>query len=467
MGLLYLLAFLIAANQYLPLLGERGLLPVRLFLARSRFWKAPSLFWLNCSDRFIGAVIGLGLALSILALSGISDASGVALSVGVWALLWLLYLSLVNVGQVFYGYGWEILLLECGFLTIFWGSTDSDPPALLRWLLLWVLFRVMFGAGMIKLRADRCWRDLTCMYYHFETQPLPNPLSRYFHFLPRPVLKGGVLLNHVVELVAPWFVFAPPPLCYVAGGLQIFFQVLLILSGNLSWLNYITIALCIPCFDDAFLSRFLSLPHPAANPMSPVRYLVLGLLAALVLLLSLRPARNLFSRRQRMNASFDPFHLVNTYGAFGGVTRERIQVILQGTDSDSPAEEAARWREYLFKGQPGELGRRPCVVAPYQYKLDWQVWFVPLRPNWTQPWFLHFIEKLLANDPRILALLARNPFPEKPPRFIRAELYQYSFTEPRDPGGAWWRRTYVGNYLPPMALDLPEFQRVLQKNGWT
>ena len=167
----------------------------------------------------------------------------------------MIYLSLVNVGQTFYGFGWETMLTEIGFLAIFLGSSDTRAPVVVMWLIVWVLFRTMFGAGMIKLRSDPCWRDLTCLFYHYETQPLPNPLSWYLHHSPPWTHKAGVLFTHFAQLVVPWFYFAPAPLCYWAGGLTILFQITLILSGNLSWLNYITIVLCIPCFDDRLLGR--------------------------------------------------------------------------------------------------------------------------------------------------------------------------------------------------------------------
>jgi len=251
LGSIYLIAFLIAANQFIALLGERGLQPVRLFVRQIPFRRAPSLFYINCSDRFITATIWFGIALSIFAITGLSESFGLGVSMLTWALLWMIYLSLVNVGRTFYGFGWETMLAETGFLAIFLGSCDTRPPVVVMWLILWLLFRTMFSAGMIKVRADPCWRDFTCLFYHYETQPLPNPLSWYLHHAPRWFHKAGIFFNHFAELIEPWFYFAPAPLCYWAGAITILFQITLILSGNLSWLNYITIVLCIPCFDDS------------------------------------------------------------------------------------------------------------------------------------------------------------------------------------------------------------------------
>ena len=443
--------------------GERDSASLRLYLKRTRFRRSPGLFWVSCSDRFAVGLISLGLGLAVLAMTGISDSHGMALSVAVWFSLWMIYLSLVNAGQIFYGFGWETLLLESGFLAIFLGSSDTRPPAIVIWLLLWVLFRIMFGAGMIKIRADPCWRDLTCMYYHYETQPLPNPLSWFFHHLPKPLHRLEVLFTHFVELIVPFFIFFPAPVCYVAGGLMIVFQFGLILSGNLSWLNYITIVLCIPCFDDALLSRLLPIDHSIPASSSIAHQAAVGALAVLVAVLSWRPVRNLFSRRQLMNASFEPLHLVNTYGAFGGVTRQRLEVVIEGTDSLT-FDAAAPWREYEFKGKPGSVTRRPCLVSPYHYKLDWQMWFAAMSTYREHAWFVNVVAKLLAGDRRVLALLAQNPFPDKPPKFIRARWYRYRFTGFGE--AKWWKRTLVGEYFDPVSLDDPAFRDLLRRQGW-
>jgi Lipase maturation factor len=449
LGFIYLIAFLVAANQFIPLLGEHGLQPVRRFVRHVPFRRAPSLFYLNCSDRFITATIFCGIALSVFALSGWSESFGLAVSIITWALLWMIYLSLVNVGQTFYGFGWETMLTETGFLAIFLGSSDTRPPVALMWLIVWVLFRTMFGAGMIKMRSDPCWRDLTCLYYHYETQPLPNPLSWYLHHSPRWTHKAGVLFTHFAQLLVPWFYFAPAPICYWAGGLTILFQITLILSGNLSWLNYITIVLCIPCFDDRLLGRLISLPHSMPESMTLPHAIAVICLVSLVLFLSVRPARNLFSRRQLMNASFEPLHLVNTYGAFGAVTRQRLEVVIKGTNA-KVLDDTTQWHEYEFHGKPGNVRRRPCIVSPYHWRLDWQMWFAAMSPADFHPWIFVLVQRLLEGDRKILSLFARNPFPDVPPRYVRADWYRYQFTKPGE--RAWWSRAFVAEYVPPMIL---------------
>lgn len=464
LGIIYFIGFLILVNQARPLIGERGLLPAPLFLKQVRFLDAPSLFHAHFSNPAMAAAAWIGLALAVLAVTGIADAHGYLLSAAVWALLWILYLSFVNIGQTFYGFGWESLLLEIGFLAIFLGPSKSTPPAVVIWLLRWVLFRLMFGAGMIKLRGDPCWRDLTCMFYHYETQPMPNPLSWYFHRLPGLLHKTGVAFTHFVELAVPWFYFGPKAIAAIAGALTIIFQVTLILSGNLSWLNYVTIVVAIACFDDSILSKIITFAPPAGlAALAPVHQGFAVALAAMVLVLSIRPAMNLFSRNQMMNASFDSFHLVNTYGAFGSVTRERNEIVVEGTD-ESVILPSTPWREYGFRGKPGATGRMPPIVSPYHYRLDWQMWFAAMSTYWRNPWFVNLVAKLLAGDKDTLSLLKENPFPGKPPKFIRARLYLYRFAGPGEK--EWWKRTLVSEYLPPLSLDDPRFREVLRERGW-
>src|SRR4051812_47245550 len=205
LAFIYFIGFSIALNQYIGLLGSHGIEPVQQYIPAISFWLRPSLLFWNYSDTAIRVVSCTGLVLSIFAMSGFSERLGWVVSAVTWFLLWALYLSLVNVGQTFYSFGWEMLLLETGFLAMFLGSARTQPPVIVLWLILWIAFRIMFGAGLIKLRGDPCWRDLTCMMYHYETQPSPNPLSWYFHHTPVWFHKGEVAFNHFVELLVPFF----------------------------------------------------------------------------------------------------------------------------------------------------------------------------------------------------------------------------------------------------------------------
>lgn len=491
LGAIYAVAFLALANQLLPLLGAGGLLPVHLYLdsltaaadsGSGGFWSAPSLLWLGSSDSFMSVLAWLGFVLALALACGYA-------SVLLLAVLWILYLSFVNVGQLFYGYGWEILTLEAGFLAIFlcpgrrgWGSLERNlPDKAVIWLLRWLLYRVMFGAGLIKLRGDPCWWDLTCLVHHYETQPLPSPLSWYLHQLPAWVHQGGVLFNHAVELVAPLMIFGPRRLRAAGGGLIALFQVLLILSGNLSWLNYLTLILCFTCFDDAHWCQVArGLPsraraaligwrqqlyelHGSSPRITGRRRLVRYTLLVLIGYLSIDPIANLVASRQVMNTSFDPLHLVNTYGAFGSVGKVRREVVLLGTQ-DQVISESTEWREYEFSCKPGDPMRRPCVIAPYQHRLDWQIWFAAMSDYRTQPWLVHLVYKLLHGNQAVAGLLEVNPFPSIPPRQIRAELYEYQFTEFGEEG--WWKRRRVGEYLPALRADNPSLLRVIDSFRW-
>jgi hypothetical protein len=481
LGLIYVVAFLILTQQLQPLIGADGLLPAAQYLSRlgaacgdrlACFLAAPTIFWWDASDAWLSALSYGGLTLSLIVLLGFANAP-------LLAVLWLLYMSFVHIGQLFWGYGWEILLLETGFLAIFLCppidgrpfNAQAPPPAVVFWLLRWVLFRVMFGAGLIKLRGDSCWRDLTCMLYHYETQPLPNPFSWYLHHLPAAYHALEVLGNHFVELIVPWSLFAPRRIRHIGGLLMAGFQLYLIVSGNLSFLNWLTITLCIACFDDQALSRCVPrrLRVRAARlrdrKPGPARRVVTYALAALVIYLSIAPVKNLLGSQQVMNGSFDAFDLVNTYGAFGSVGRVRREVIAEGT-SDETISADTQWREYALKCQPGDVFRAPCFVAPYQYRLDWQMWFAAMEDPRSNPWLVHLVYRLLRNDAGALSLFAHNPFPERPPKFVRVELYEYAFTQVGDRSGAWWTRHRVGDYLPPLSADNPTLLQFLQRRGW-
>lgn len=467
LGLAYLIAFLVVVNQFRPLCGEKGLLPVSRFMQIATFREAPSIFFFFPKDSVFAFFGWSGVLLAAFAMTGLSERFGTGISVAVWLLLWVIYLSFVNIGQTFYAFGWESLLLESGFLAIFLGAANSEPKGVMIWLFRWVLFRVILGAGLIKLRGDPCWRDLTCLDYHFETQPMPNPLSWYFHWLPGWVHKTGVLFNHLAEVAAPFFYFAPQPLAAIAGILTVLFQGSLIVSGNFSWLNFLTLILAFSTFNDAQLRRVVPLAAPPLGPLSSLHAGVIWCVALIVAFLSIKPVRNLFSRDQVMNTSYNPFHLVNTYGAFGSITRERFEIVLEGTD-ETAVLPTTRWRAYEFKGKPGDPGRLPSQVAPYHLRLDWLMWFAAMPSPYYDPWFVHLLAKLLDNDAPTIALLKYNPFPDAPPRYVRALHYRYRFTTPeeRRKSGCWWQRELAGIYFPPVSHNDPAFRNMLGQLGF-
>ncbi len=453
LALIYLIAFLNAVNQFRPLIGERGLLPVPEFVRQRSFRDAPSIFHLHYSDRFFAAVAWTGVLVAAGLLAGLGDRLPLWAHMSVWALLWALYVSIVNVGQTWYSFGWETLLCEAGFLAIFLGPASVEPPLLVLFALRWVLFRLEFGAGLIKIRGDECWRTLTCLHYHHETQPMPNPLSWFFHHLPGPVHRVEVAANHVTQLVVPFLLFLPQPVAGVAAAIVVITQGWLVLSGNFSWLNALTIVLALPVLGDDLLGRVLPVePSAALAPSSPWHQVTVLVVVVVIVVLSYWPVRNLLSRRQLMNYSFDPLHLVNTYGAFGSITRVRREVVIEGT-ADQHGGSNAEWREYEFKGKPGDVRRLPRQIAPYHLRLDWLMWFAALSPAYAQAWFGQLVQKLLENDLATLKLLRHNPFPDEPPVYVRALLYEYSFTDRRErrESGAWWKRSLLGEFHPPTA----------------
>ncbi|MCU7547967.1 lipase maturation factor family protein [Chitinophagaceae bacterium LB-8] len=480
-GVIYGVAFLVAVRQILPLIGSKGLTPVGPYLKRvsrvlgsqrAAIRRLPSLFWYRHSDKALLTVSWTGLVLSCVVIAGYAN-------VPLLIALWVLYLSIVHVGQEWYGYGWESQLTETGFLAIFLCPLldmhpfpRNAPPLPIIVLFRWLIFRIMLGSGLIKIRGNVVWREGTALYYHFETQPIPNPLSRWFHFLPRPVLKMGVWFNHLAELGAPWFVFWPRLARQVAGAVIVIFQGSIILSGNLSILNWLTIIPGLACMDDGFWAKVLprwlvrkaqiaTVQARVSIPQQVTAYIVM----AVVGFLSYRPVKNLASRRQVMNTSFNPLRLVNTYGAFGTVGKERFNVVFEGTSDEYPSDRAD-WKPYIYKGLPVALDKRPPQIAPYQLRLDWQMWFAAMGSPNRYPWTLHLVWKLLHNDPGAVGLFAVNPFPDKPPRYIRAVLYHYCFAPPGNPEGLWWDREPIELWLPAMSADDPRLLGYLKIEGW-
>lgn len=450
---IFLIAFIVARNQFPALLGENGLLPVPDFLRGKKFADVPSIFQWRYSDRFFAVVAWTGIALSAAFLLGGLKSAPVGVPVVAWLVLTFLYLSIANVGQRFYSFGWESMLVEAGFFAAFLSPQWMMPSLIPILLLKWMLFRVEVGAGLIKLRAGGPWKDLTALIYHHETQPMPNALSRISHRLPQVILKGGVVFSHFVQVVVPFGLFLPQPVAGIAGLLIIAHQGILIVFGNYSWLNWLTVVLAFATLPSAWLTWATGVPSALA-PRPLAWEIVQIVLLAVVVWLSIKPFQNLLSKRQLMNYSWNNWKLVNAYGAFGSVTKVRHELVVEGTADESLSAQS-EWVEYEFKGKPGDPKRRPPQIAPYHLRLDWLLWFLPLAVRVTgggisvmrrDVWFERFVQKLLVNDPATLRLIKFNPFPNQPPQFIRVRFYRYTFADPKS--GRFWDRELLGEYMP-------------------
>lgn len=480
LGFVYFFAFLSLAAQVIPLIGHNGLLPADNFLAAvennfgsaaSAFQQLPTIFFFHSSDPFMQFMAWAGVAVSLAVVIGFAN-------VPIMSFLWFLYMSFVHIGQLWYGYGWEIQLLETGFLAIFLCPLlDPRPfprtpvPVPVIWLFRWLAFRFHLGSGLIKLRGDVCWRELTCLFNHFETQPIPNPLSPWFHFMPKFFLKLGVQFTHIAMLIAPFFAFGPRFLRIASAIILLSFQFILILGGNYSFLNWITIVPVIALFDDKFLRRFLPgfitrRADEAARSAKPLKYrhFISVALVIAVIWLSIPVVQNLFSSSQVMNTSFNQLSIVNTYGAFGSVGRERYELVVEGTN-DAVLTENTVWKHYEFRAKPTSVNRALPVIAPYQPRIDWQIWFAAMQRPEHNPWLVHLVWKFLHNDEGALSLISYNPFPDAPPRFIRIDIYRYEFAEPWKED-AVWKRQRLGTWLPALSMETPGLGDFIRSNNW-
>jgi hypothetical protein len=357
-------------------------------------------------------------------------------------LLFVLYLSFSSAGQDFLSFQWDALLLETGFLAIFLGRTP-----VVVWLFRWLVFRLYFLSGAVKLLSgDPTWRNLTALNYHFHTQPLPVRLAWYADKLPEPVLHALTFLTLAIELGAPFLIFAPRRIRMFGASLMIGLQVLILLTGNYAFFNLLTIALCLFLFDDqAWRRPFVRSPRSAR--IGP------AILAAIIVTLGLVHMLETFNvplpeplpTLTRVTA---PFEIVNSYGLFAVMTTTRPDIIVEGSN------DGQNWAAYEFRYKPGDMDRAPRWAAPHQPRLDWQMWFAALGNYRSSPWFMGFALRLLQNSEPVLALLEKNPYSDFPPRYVRARVYEYTFTDwaTRRATGAWWQRRLLGEYLPAIGL---------------
>ena len=456
LGFTYLIAFVSFGVQAPGLIGSRGISPLPEFLqaaqqyfGSARFWNLPTLLWFQGSDAMIRIVWIAGAALSGLMAVGVNYRP-------VRFALFVLYLSLVVAGQEFMGYQWDALLLEAGFLAIFLGSST-----LIIKLFRWLLFRLMFLSGAVKLLShDRAWRSFTALPVHYETQPLPTPLAWYFYQLPGWFQRFSVGFVFFVELLVPFLILAPRRLRIVAARMIILLQILIALTGNYAFFNLLTIALCLFLLDDSFVRRSLpnairnrlSLAIPESSTRPWVRWSCVVPYVFVLFVSGFEMADTFSSVHWRpadsLIATIAPFQIVNTYGLFAVMTTTRPEIIIEGSD------DSETWLPYEFKYKPGKLDRRPPWVAPHQPRLDWQMWFAALGDFRSNRWILQFMARLLEGSPEVQNLLLSNPFPKGPPRYLRATLYQYHFTDPdqKNKTGDSWRRDLMGEYVPAISL---------------
>ncbi len=444
LALIYFAAFASFGVQITGLIGERGILPVGRYLQAVAenfgvrgYWMMPTVFWFAHGDVVLQAVCIAGAAIAIVLLLGYLERTALIC-------LFVLYLSLCTAGQEFMSFQWDMLLLEAGFLACFLGSSK-----VVELLFRWLLFRLMFLSGAVKLLShDRSWRSLDALNFHYWTQPLPTPLAWYMHQLPASFQRFSTAMVLFIEVAIPFTIFTFRRWRFLGAACMLFLQTLIFLTGNYAFFNLLTVALCLFLFDDAALAK-LRLRGRSAR----TRPVVVRAVAAVILILSGFQLWNVFGDLTPEPVNWvlrkaAPFGIVNTYGLFAVMTTERLEIVVQGSN------DGVTWLDYEFKYKPGDLRRAPRWVQPHQPRLDWQMWFAALATLRSPPWFDNFMVRLLQGSPEVLGLLARNPFPGAPPKYVRALGFDYSFTDfaTRRATGEWWQRKPRGKYFPEISL---------------
>ena len=472
LSLIYLVAFLSLWTQIEGLVGQKGILPVESFLkdvqahrGSDRFWNWPTLFWLHAGDGFLQAICLLGVGASLCVMA--NRAVGLSLLV-----MWGFYLSLFNVAQPFLGFQWDTLLLETGFLALFlvpWrrnkGTTGEPPPSpLVLFLFRFLLFRVVFTSGLVKiLSQDPTWSDFTALYYHYETQPLPTWIGWYAHQLPHGFQEFSVACVFIIQLGVVFMIFGPRRIRYTGCAVLVFHECLIFLTGNYCFFNLLTLALCLLLLDDAVFSRWL--PGKGNWKFSGqkktelvsvwkrrfftgIRVGVLGICIMLYVVPLLVTSGNYPSIFVAIANAIRPLHLFNSYGLFAVMTTSRPEIIILGSD------DRENWFPYEFKWKPGIVTNKPEFVAPHQPRLDWQMWFAALSNYERNPWLIQFMIRLLQGSRPVIELLGSNPFPDSPPKYLQALVYDYRFsdTETRNRDGSWWNRKLLRPYTPILQL---------------
>lgn len=465
-ALVFAIAFVSLGSQIGGLIGSAGILPatstLRAFAPEGpgRYWDAPTLCWISTADGFLTGLCAAGV--------GLAAALALGLAPPLCLLgLWALYLSLATVSGEFLWFQWDGLLIETAFLAMFllpwslrWSASATPGRGAVR-SLRWLLFRLLFASAAVKLTSgDPSWRDLTALRFHYETQPLPTGLAWYAHQLPMWFQRVSVAVTFAVEGLVPFLIFAPRRARFAAAGVIAAHQLLIAATGNYGFFNLLTLALCALLLDDGVWPRFLADRLRGAGGKGTregewpvwIRRTALGgifLLSLVPLLSAVGAPLWWLGPLPRAYVTASPFRTVNQYGLFAVMTKERPEIQIEGSG------DGVTWKTYVFRYKPGDPARRPGFVAPHQPRLDWQMWFAALGDFRSQAWLLEFCDRLLRNSKPVLKLLGENPFPGGPPRYVRAVVYRYRFTDPatRRATGAWWSREPLGLYCPVLTLE--------------
>jgi hypothetical protein len=463
LGVIFFCAFASLGTQIRGLLGAHGISPAAEFLhavheqlGSSGWFVVPSLCWVSSSDGFLVTLCLAGCALAMLMIAGFAPG---ACALGLWAL----YLSLCSVGSPFLNFQWDALLLETALLAVFYlpwtwrpdWSRESRVNQVARWLLWWLLFRLMFASGVVKLSSgDETWRSLSALRFHFETQPLPLWTAWYVHHFPPWLLRACEAIMFAIELGAPFLIVAPRRWRHGGAAALLVLQAAILVTGNYAFFNYLTIALCLLLFEDTtwprrWVDRFTPAGGAPDTAVWPRR--LFAPVVAVILMATTMPLLDAFRTGWRwpepfagLRNSLAPLMSFNGYGLFAVMTTTRPEIFVEGSD------DGVNWQTYRFRWKPGNVRRAPALVAPHQPRLDWQMWFAALSDYEHNPWFIRFLVRLLEGSPETLALLEWNPFPHHPPRYVRAIACEYHFT--RWGEEAWWTRGKEKLYCPAISL---------------
>jgi predicted DCC family thiol-disulfide oxidoreductase YuxK len=461
LGLIFLAAFVSLGVQVVGLVGSQGISPAGEYLdhiahivGAARFWQVPTLFWLGASDWMLQGACWLGAACALRVVVN-------PFQRGALALCYALYLSLFHVGQEFLSFQWDMLLIEAGFL----GLLLTTGSRIALWLGRWLVFRFFFLSGVVKIMSgDPSWTDFTALGFHFETQPLPTPLAWHAHHAPAALLSFSTGATLAIELGLPFLIFLPRRLRHLAALGFALLQLAILLTGNYNFFNLLALALCLLLLDDAALYALAKRVFPQrvvecfgrAPRTTPTRATRTVVAAFAVIALVVGSGQIYASLTHAtppramavLTHIIAPFGVVSAYGPFAVMTKERPEIVIEGSD------DGLTWREYGFRHKPHDVARRPGWNIPHQPRLDWQMWFAALSTQEREPWFGRLMQRLLEGSPSVLALFETIPFPDRPPRFVRALLYDYRFTSAaqRRANGHWWIRQPLGAYFPVVAL---------------